>query len=251
MIDVSAIITLHREGDLARRSFASLDICIQEAAAAGIAVERIVVLDRADEATRAVVAAHQGCCVIETDCGDQGSARNAGIAESSASHIAFLDGDDLWGYNWLTKAFNACLVDPERIIAHPQVNWLFGESADTLIGTGADEALFDAEFFRFSNYWDVMCLAPRKAYIDVPFQAREIAIGFAYEDWHWNCVTMEAGYAHRIVPDTIHFKRRRSHSQTIESALRGALPRPTQLFSYGWYNGGRNPPIDESLKFTD
>jgi hypothetical protein len=249
--DITAIVTVHREGLLAGLSLRSLLESIAEAEARGLRVEKIVVMDRTDQTTRDVFADASALDmrIVETDFGDQGRARNEGVACATGTYLAFLDGDDLWGYNWLCAAWDACQHMPGKMIAHPQLNWFFEGSDGITIHTDQFDPLFDPEFFRFNNYWDAMCMAPREAHVRIPYHIRELDKGFAFEDWRWNCETMEAGYVHRVVPDTVHFKRRREQSQTLSAAARGALVRPTGLFDYDWYTGksgaGRTSVIDK------
>lgn len=44
--------------------------------------------------------------------------------------------------------------------------------------------------------------------------------------WHWNVVTLRAGIPHRPVPETIHFKRRRTGSQMSLVVKNDAIIRP-------------------------
>ena len=104
-----------------------------------------------------------------------------------------------------------------------------------LIKIDQSDPLFDIEFLRFGNYWDSLCLAPQEAYAEFPFCKRDIQNGFAYEDWHWNCETLVAGFVHRVALGTIHFNRRRQWSQTIEASTRRSLIRKTPILSYDWY----------------
>jgi glycosyltransferase involved in cell wall biosynthesis len=235
--NISAVLLAHREGEvtagLSLRSF--LD-CIARAEKAGISIERIVVLDRADEETRLVFAnqaSHDGI-VLETDFGDQGLARNEGVRCASGQTIAFLDADDLWGVNWLSDAWSMLSKCGSKTIVHPEFNWFFHSDRSLVVNTDQTDPDFDVEFLRFGNYWDALCLASRQAYLDFPFCKRDIEGGFAYEDWHWNCETLAAGYVHRVARGTIHFKRRQRWSQTIEASTNRSLIRRTPLLSYAW-----------------
>lgn len=234
---IAAVITAHNEGVMAGLSLKSYLDCIAHAEAGGLSVEKLIVLDRANTATRDVFAdaAQYGATVLETDFGDQGKARNAAVEQSIAKYVAFLDADDLWSYNWLLEAYRLCETDPGRIIAHPEFNWFFQGSNNIYVKADQTDPNFSYEFLRVANYWDALCLAPRCAYTDFPLYDRDIRGGFAFEDWHWNCVTVEAGFVHRVAMDTIHFKRRRDLSQTLLASSTRALMRPTELFNYAWY----------------
>jgi glycosyltransferase involved in cell wall biosynthesis len=235
-IHITASITAHREGIMAGLTLRSFLDCIAHAEAEGLVVEKIIVLDRANATTRAVFSdvRDYGAKVIETDFGDQGQARNAAVALAGGAYIAFLDADDLWSYNWLTEAHRLCATDPGRIIAHPEFDWFFHGNNNVYIKMDQCEPRYTNEFLRFANYWDALCLAPRNAHTDYPFCERDIQGGFAFEDWHWNCRTVEAGYVHRVANGTIHFKRRREGSQTLEASKRKSLTKPTKLHDYAW-----------------
>lgn len=237
--DISAIIVAHREGLMAGLSLRSLLDCVKDAESSGLAVEKFVLLDRADEATRRIFedTTVHGATVIETDLGDQGLVRNEAVRRTSGKTVAFLDGDDLWGLNWLRTAWSMFTHHGEKAIIHPEFNLFFHGNRNVLIKTDQTDPFFDVEFLRFGNYWDSLCLAPRAAYAQTPFCVTDVEAGYAYEDWHWNCETIASGFVHRVALGTIHFKRRRAWSQSIWAGRRDCIPRMTALFSYDWYHG--------------
>lgn len=226
--NVSAIMTTHGEGALAAVSFNNLLKTAEFAEAAGLRVEKVVVMDRPDDYTRTVFEGLDDASVrvIETDFGDQGRVRNFLAEHVSGEYIAFLDGDDMWSENWLYEAWNFLKSEPRNnLIAHPEFNWFFSGTGSVLVNTDQESTLFDEQFLRHANYWDAMCMALRSTHLAMPYCNRQIKAGFAFEDWHWNCQTVEAGYIHKVIPDTIHFKRRRSNSQTTEaSSNRSCIP---------------------------
>ena len=234
--DISAVITAHTEGPMAGLSFRSLLDAVGVARADGVTVEVLVVLDAPDPATREAFseAEQLGCRVIEVSYGDQGPVRNEAASRASGRYVAFLDADDLWSENWLAEAYRMCESDPGRVIAHPAVNWFFGGTNYVYFLTDQTDPGFDPAYLRVANYWDTLCLAPVAAYRDIPFLTRDLAEGFAYEDWHWNMETVAAGFVHRVAPDTLHFKRRRVRSQTVEATANKSLTRPSRFLDYAW-----------------
>ena len=235
--DITAIITAHREGMLAALSLHSLHRAVLEARAGGAEVQTIAVLDRPDAATTAVFRDRAGIIdsVHVVDFGDQGLARNHAVELAAGEFVAFLDGDDLWSENWLHDALAFTRGQSTAVISHPEFNWFFDGSNNIFIHTDQDSEDYSLDFLRFYNYWDALCFAPRRAHLENPYCRRDIKGGFAFEDWHWNCETIAAGYTHKVVPDTIHFKRRRAGSQTIEASATRSLMRPTALTRYTYY----------------
>jgi len=232
-ISVSAILTAHGEGAMASVSYRSMMEACDYAEARGITIEKIIVLDKPDTFTQAVFEElDDDIVVIETDFGDQGLVRNLAVEKASGKFIAFIDGDDLWSENWLYDAAVYLSDKPESTIAHPEFNWFFQGVSSILITVDQEDPLFAEDFLRFGNYWDAMCMTHRNTHLSHPYCLRRIKDGFAFEDWHWNCQTYEAGCVHKIVEDTIHFKRRRENSQTLEASSTKSLMPETGLTSY-------------------
>lgn len=226
-IDVTAIITAHAEGVLAGMSYRNMKECVSDFEENGYVAEIIIVLDSADDFTRSVFTdADQNTRtkVIFTDYKDQGKARNHAVSEAKGEYIAFLDADDLWSQNWLIDSYKMIKRTGDKTILHPEYNWFFGGTSSLVIGVDQNDEEFDPAFLRFSNYWDALCFAHAETYRSVPYCDRNVKDGFAYEDWYWNCETIDDGFVHHTVPDTIHFKRRREGSQTMEASGTASLP---------------------------
>ena len=232
-MSVAAIMTVHAEGAMAAVSYNSLLQASAHAESAGIEVHKLIVLDNPTPQTLAVFQdLDDGTELMFTEFGDQGLVRNAAAEACKGDLIAFLDGDDLWGENWLTAA-HAFLEGRELdCVAHPEFNWFFQGVSSVLIGMDQEDPNFDINFLRFGNYWDAMCMAHRSIHLASPYCKRRIKEGFAFEDWHWNCETVNKGIIHKLVPDTIHFKRRRENSQTLEASGTKALMPQTPLTAF-------------------
>lgn len=240
MSDVSAILTAHAEGPLAAISFRSLLDATELARRQGLDVEVLVVLDNPDPATLEVFAdaEQHGGRVLQVSHADQGLVRNHAVEVARGDFVAFLDGDDLWSENWLVEAHRMCTTDPGRVIAHPEVNWFFGQSP-WIYFLPDQTSGFDPSLMRVANPWDALCMAPAVAYATVPFSERAIADGYAFEDWHWSLETFAAGYVHRVAPGTIHFKRRREGSQFSHARGNRSLTRPSAALTYAWMESWR------------
>lgn len=219
MMDISVILTAHREGPLCGPAIHSMSAAIADVREKlGKTCEIVVVLDRTNEITRTTVstgltALDPGSVrIIETDEGDPGQTRNRGIEIAAGLHATFLDGDHMWSANWLTQAWK--LIDKHpNTVAQSMYNVVFGEIRNLWWHVDSEGPLFDPRFLDWSNYWDAMSLARTDTYRRVPFKRNDIKLGFGHEDWHWSCATHALGIPHKPAPDTIHFKRRRRGSQ--------------------------------------
>ncbi|ADK84360.1 glycosyl transferase family 2 [Desulfarculus baarsii DSM 2075] len=238
--EISAIMTVHGEGVLAGLSLRSMLEAVDNVRHDAEAVELMVVLDCPDNATRSFVESLSvdGMVVLNTDFADQGKVRNHAIKNARGRYVAFLDGDDLWSFNWLSAAWDMIRACDDGAIVHPEFNWLFDMSGGVLEKIEMSNRFFDKEYLRVMNYWDALCFASKATYETFPYPERNISSGFAYEDWYWNCVTVASGYEHVVAPDTVHFKRRRSGSQTVEASSRRALPRMNGFFDYKFFSQG-------------
>src|SRR5262249_23805249 len=135
---------------------------------------------------------------------------------STGRWIAILDADDLVSENWFLAAARR-LAMGDKVIVHPELNWLFDAAISVLVKPDQDGPMFAPHYFSLVNYYDALCIGPREAWVDHPSPPRAIKDGFAFEDWQWAIETMVSGFLHVVEKDTIVFKRRRDTSQTYES----------------------------------
>ncbi len=232
--DLTCIITGHREGRLAVPSLRSFWAAIEAARAAGFSVEALLCLDRPDPLTEKLFNAYKKDAeAIDTyDVADQGKVRNGAVAKARGTYCAFLDADDLWSETWLVDALTFLKDGPENRIAHPQFNYFFEKQATIFTHVDQESPEFRLDLLRVANYWDALCVCPTQIYREIPFCDRDIAGGYAYEDWLWNCETVEAGYIHKVVPRTVLFKRRQENSQTVKASANKSLTRRHPLLDY-------------------
>ena len=231
--DVTAVLTAHGEGALAAVSYRNFEAACADAEANGLVVERIVMLDRSDRQTSRVFEDRAANLrVVETDFGDQGAVRNLAAALARGEFVAFLDGDDLWGRNWLTEGCRYLRGAPENVIAHPEFCQFFSGTRSVFVNIDQEDPDYREDFLRHANYWDAMCMARRTTHLAFPYCKRRIRDGFAFEDWHWNCDTIAGGQVHKVVPDTLHVKRRRESSQTTKASGNRSLMPTTALTDY-------------------
>lgn len=228
--DLTLALTAHNETWVAGPTLESAEQAIARLEADGVTVQAVVALDAASDLTRHFFSQRdvERWELWETDERDPGQTRNRVAERAAGRFLAFLDADDLVSENWLSEGV-ARLVEAEqqgrRIIAHPELNLIFDGGYQLNQNIDQDSPLFTPHFLYVRNCYDSLCMAPREAYLEVPYSVRDIANGLSREDWQFAIETMARGWRHVVVRDTIIFKRRRDFSLMIESAGRGALPR--------------------------
>lgn len=143
-INISVILTAHREGRLAHPAHMSALAAMREAKLQNISSELIIILDRSDDATRNYFLHYKAldATLIEVDFGDPGLARNTGIRHARGQAIAFLDADDLWGNEWLALAYAYLSCSHRTTICHPQISQVFGERTETIFHPDQTDSAF-------------------------------------------------------------------------------------------------------------
>ncbi len=246
MLDISVFAVFHREGTYAIPALASMFELANKTRAQGLSVEAIALLDRSDEETTRLVA-HNGEWlddILHVDFGDLGLTRNAGVERARGRYLAFLDGDDLWGSDWLWAAHAAAVrasLSGEEAIWHPEVLFYFYEEdfdRHSVTKTPHPSALshyfrhvestspdFEPTALWLNNVWSANVFAHRSIYEANPYKAVDKESGYGIEDWSWNIQTYCDGIPHRIVSDTVHLIRvKLTGSLGQSNAAAGLLP---------------------------
>lgn len=233
MIDIDAVINLHREGQIALPSLRSASVAAEEARAAGLQVKLNLVLDRSDAETLALAeefAARHDAVLHQVAYGDLSKSRNHAVDCSSARFLGFLDGDDLWSSNWLIESYRFSVESGERTICHPAWNVIFGAKQVLFPHPDQLDRKFSKSELLTRNCWTALSFARREIYAAFPYQPNRLDLGFGFEDWAWNLVTIENGYVHRAVPGTTHFIRyKTSDSLRDRTTGLGGLRTPPDL----------------------
>jgi hypothetical protein len=231
-VDITAIVNLHAEGELASSTFVSIARAKSFAEGQALVVEVLAVLDRPTKDALHFVESYRGMefGMMQVGYGDLGQARNAGVERASGKWIAFIDGDDLWAENWLAAAYAAATSDARPIIWHPLGLLVFGERTHLFIHVDTEDDDFDPVVLSMSNYWASQSFAARQVFLDLPYPKSDLSQQLGYEDWGWNMKTLSQGFIHKCVPDTINACRARSGSLLKATEAMKAMPEPTSLF---------------------
>ena len=228
-VDITVNGIFHHEGALAIPALASMRDMVAAARAAGLRIQAQAVLDLPNELTRDVVARCGDWldAVDEVSFGDVGLSRNAGLETSVGEYCAFLDGDDLWGADWLTAAHAVATARnaPADAIWHPQWIYVFYETdfdhysrtatpnpaAESffLIQESSADPGFDRDFLFLNNMWTANAFARRRIYERFPYAPVDRTRGFGVEDWRWHMQTVWSGLRHCIVPKAVHLVRQK------------------------------------------
>jgi glycosyltransferase involved in cell wall biosynthesis len=242
--DVTVVVTGHGEGDGCRATFAALARGVEAAAQAGLVIEVLGVLDRADEATSAAFDDALGGAgalarlasgrVVVTDHGDPGAARNEGVRLARGAWVCLLDADNLPSRSWLRDAYAVATTHGSPCVVHPGLLVIFGERWEVWPQLPTDHPGFRPHNFFDRTYWDTFCLAERSVLEQHPYAATSAADGLGPEDWHWGMETVHAGIPHLVAPGTALFYRAKANGsvQGAHEESHSLLP-PSALLTDG------------------
>ena len=230
MTDLSLVVTAHDETSVSGPTMRSADLAVEAARSAGITVQTIICLDRATDSTMSYFrqARFDHWERWEFDEGDLGRVRNAIMPHTDGRLTAFLDADDLFSENWLVEAVRAlddAAARGERALAHPELSMVFDGVRLMWVNLPDDSPLFTPYYLYVRHCYDSLCMAPREAHLEIPYDSRDVANGLSFQDFQFTIETLDAGWRHLVVPDTIIFKRRRDFSLVTESTGRRSVVR--------------------------
>ena len=231
--DITAILCLHREEYLCKPTISSINRAKFFAEKTGTKVEVVVVFDKSDELTLKFAKSilDPDWKVFLVDFGDPGAARNFAVTKSSGKLVAFLDGDDLWGENWLANCVAAAKRASKPVVWHPEVNIYFGLATHVFYHIDMESPEFDLLDLCFGNLWTALACAERDLLLEVPIPPTDHLNQIGHEDWGWNLQVIERGVIHKTVPGTGHAIRVKGiGSQNKKNQSLGVVPSPTSAF---------------------
>lgn len=228
-MDVSVVINLHREGRICIPTILSVMEAVDAARRQGFHCEVLGVFDRPDRETlQAAAATCLEMITIEVDFGDLACSRNAGVNIAQGKYVSFIDADDMWGNEWLTRCLDETKnIEGEEFVLHPRLNLYFERHRKPYLWVHPDmrHDHVDLETIMVSNRWTALTFAPASIYRLYPYKENRIKSGFGYEDWVWNLETARNGVLHAVAPGTVHCVRRKSFGSLLRQTNdEAALP---------------------------
>ncbi|ETF03516.1 hypothetical protein W822_10745 [Advenella kashmirensis W13003] len=213
-IDYSIVLNLHNEAPYLKRTMRSLAQAASFARHKGLTSELVLVLDSPDEATREWVAkadypefdSHKTLHVKNRSLG---LSRNDGIAAASGQYITTADADDLVSYNFFVQMHAALLEHGPNTIICPEHVCSFGDRTYWGQYTSSEDVTNIMLFGANSYVSRIGChrsVFDRLQFIDARGGMK------AFEDWHFNCEAVAAGFRFDIARDTVLFYRQRRNS---------------------------------------
>ncbi|SES27436.1 glycosyltransferase [Rhizobium sp. NFR03] len=252
--DVSIILNVHDEARYVVRTLLSLEEAVRYARQLGSTFEIVVVLDRADRETDAIVqtydySAFNGASIVEVDHGSLGLSRNDGIRAARGTYIATADADDLISFDFYERMLAVATSSDRLTVIFPNYVIGFGETSYIWKFYGR-EHIGACDFFAQHPYVSRL-FCHRRVFDELRFLDMSLDPRFAYEEWHFNSECLASGHDIQIAENTVLFYRQRQGSLLRRAnALRNPVIPPSRLFRPYTYLR-LNAPVFDAQKQPD
>ncbi|MCW7536288.1 glycosyltransferase [Aquabacterium sp. A7-Y] len=222
-IDISVVLNAHRESVYIARSLRSLYDTVIHAQARGISCELVIVLDDADAATSDLVRGWDfgywdSFTLVECCNRSLAESRNAGCRVARGRYICLADADDLWSFNSLSQKVATAQANPKSIVL-PHYILAFGVKSFV----GRYDAAPNLLLIDQHPYISQIC-APAELFQQLQHVHPQKELGYAFEDWHFNCEAASHGWRFVIALDTVLFYRQRHGSIMADIRLQSFCP---------------------------
>lgn len=238
--DISVILNVHNETAYLQRTLLSLAEAASFAAAAGVTLELVMVLDTPLQETLDLAHAcadrdylmipYRRVHIEVVRNRSLGPSRNDGIALARGEYATLCDADDLISFNLLLASLQKAREIELPALVFPEYTVEFG--IRHAIARYRPLAEITPLGMLQEHPYSSRAFGPRSLFCEIPFSDARSSDGFAYEDWHFNCEVIAAGYDLAIAPGTVLFYRKRPGSLLDQSTNTTSCQiRPSRLFS--------------------
>ncbi|WP_192799407.1 glycosyltransferase [Brucella anthropi] len=233
-IDATIVLNLHNEALFLKRTLLSLDEAVRHTVDAGLKIQLVAVLDRADELTQEIMRKHDtslyaAVTILDADNGSLGLSRNDGIVAAKGEYILTADGDDLISDSFIIDTISTAAKGPRECLYFPEFLFAFGASYHVSIYRPLNDVT-PLAFITMHPYISRVC-AHHSVFERFKYEDLRLTKGYAYEDWHFNANAVANGLDIRIVPKTILFYRQRKNSLLQQAnAVSARQIAPSNLF---------------------
>ncbi len=233
-MEASAIITVHRQAHLLFPTFRNLFECRLRAQEHGHNIEIVVVADRIDASTDAMLddLGRHVDVIDRVELGDPGKSRNHGVSIASNSLLFFHDADDLYSLNWYSRFLQIAASEVYRsdCIYHGEVVCGFGTSSYFRRQISSRDLYFDPLSLSCQFAFLTNLMVTKDICIDFPIPSHSAKIGIGHDDWSWSCDTLAAGLHREIVGRTLTLYREKEPHLGV-GKVPGVIHHGSNLFS--------------------
>ena len=250
-IDLSIIITAHKEGILLHRTMLSVRRAIK-ALGNKYTFEIVLHVDNPDDETNDYIKIHRkdilkDVKIFTNNFGDPSLSRNFAIQKATGDYIATIDADDLMGEKWLIDSLDAIKQQPDKqIVAHPEYVVLFGNKNDLIVEKYRPiDSDYDALMSVYSSPWPSTIIISRELLVKYPYPSN--TPGYGFEDWWLSNTLIHADTQQLLVPETVFFVRKRAGSESQEKTAVTSIVKFNELLSLP-YIRSLKPVMQDALK---